>query len=218
MTENSTGFAPILIGAGGHAAVLIETLTASGQLLPLVAIDADPALRGNKLLGVPIDGGDERIPDWIARGASRFIVGVGSAASTASRMRIFNLALAWKLSPCEVLHPAANCSPSSCRGAGLQLLAGAIVGPRSILGENVLINHGAIVDHDAQIGDHVHVAIGACICGNVRIGDGAHIGAGATVIQGVSIGANAVVGAGAVVIKDVPPGAVVVGVPARNVR
>jgi acetyltransferase-like isoleucine patch superfamily enzyme len=37
------------------------------------------------------------------------------------------------------------------------------------------------------------------------------------VLDGVTIGPGAVVGAGAVVTCDVPPGAIVVGVPARQI-
>lgn len=47
---------------------------------------------------------------------------------------------------------------------------------------------------------------------------GVSIGSGAVVICGITIGENALIGAGAVVTKDVAPGAIVAGVPARQIR
>jgi acetyltransferase-like isoleucine patch superfamily enzyme len=44
------------------------------------------------------------------------------------------------------------------------------------------------------------------------------IGGGAVLVPGVEIGEEAFVAAGALVTKDVPPRAVVLGVPARQVR
>jgi phosphonate metabolism protein (transferase hexapeptide repeat family) len=52
----------------------------------------------------------------------------------------------------------------------------------------------------------------------VTIGHDVWIGHGAVVMPGVSVGTGAVIGTAAVVTKDVAPYAIVVGVPARQVR
>ena len=54
--------------------------------------------------------------------------------------------------------------------------------------------------------------------GDILIGSGVQLGAHAVVLGPVKVGDHAQVGAGAVVVSDVPAGAVVVGVPAREVR
>jgi acetyltransferase-like isoleucine patch superfamily enzyme len=55
-------------------------------------------------------------------------------------------------------------------------------------------------------------------CKPVRVGDRCWLGARATVLPGVTIGEGTIIGAGAVVTKDCKPGAVYVGVPARQLR
>jgi maltose O-acetyltransferase len=54
--------------------------------------------------------------------------------------------------------------------------------------------------------------------GTVRIGNRCWIGAKAVILKNVDLGDGCVVGAGAVVTKSVPPGAVVAGVPARQLE
>lgn len=52
----------------------------------------------------------------------------------------------------------------------------------------------------------------------VHVGDRCWLGARATILPGVTIGEGTVIGAGALVTKDCKPGAVYVGVPARQLR
>jgi maltose O-acetyltransferase len=52
----------------------------------------------------------------------------------------------------------------------------------------------------------------------VCVGDRCWLGARATILPGVTIGEGTIIGAGALVTKDCKPGAVYVGVPARQLR
>lgn len=81
------------------------------------------------------------------------------------------------------------------------------IGARCVLADNVMISSA---DHDRLRRHQVHAS------GPVVIGDDVFIGQNAVVLGGVSIGDGATVAAGAVVIRDVAAGAVVGGVPARE--
>lgn len=214
MTDESC----VMIGAGGHARMVLEIIRAMGRLAPQAVVDADSSLWGRDLDGVPIVGGDDRLAELASQGVRRFAVGVGATGDNSRRRRVYEAGLSAGLQPITLLHPTAIVSPGATIGAGAQVFPGAIVNAGSLIGANVIINSGAVVDHDCAIGDHAHVATGAVLAGTVSVGCGAHIGAGAVIRQCLRIGEWAVVGAGAVVVKDVDPRVVVVGVPARVVR
>jgi len=206
----------VIIGGGGHARVVIDAMRASAAATPQLVLDADRARWGTELCGVPVRGGDERLPELAREGITHFVVGVGGVGDNGPRRRLFELALRHGLLPLRVCHPSAVCSPWAAIGEGSAVLPLAVVNAGARVGRNVIVNSGAIVEHDCVIGDHVHVATGARLCSTVRVDAMAHIGAGAVVRQCLSIGERAVVGAGAAVIRDVPAEAVVAGVPANT--
>jgi len=86
------------------------------------------------------------------------------------------------------------------------------------IGHSVLIGSNvAIRDHDHGIAPDEHRARQPLVVAPVEIGDFAWLGQNSVVLKGVTIGRNAVVGANAVVTREVPEGAVVAGVPARQI-
>lgn len=202
-------------GAGGHARVLLEILDAEGRYEIAGLLDANPVLHGKPTGSTRVLGGDELLPALAARGVRHAFMGLGSAADTRLRQRIFEQAKAAGLRFVAVIHPSAVLAPSAQTGEGCAILAGAVVGTGARLADNVIVNTRAVVDHDCRIESHAHIASGAVLAGDVFVGEGAHIGAGAVVRQGLRIGRRAVIGVGAAVVCDVPDEAVFAGVPAR---
>ncbi|HUE85070.1 MAG TPA: acetyltransferase [Vicinamibacterales bacterium] len=203
----------VVLGAGGHARVVIDILMRAGlyELRGLL----DPCPRVATVDGVPVLGGDDLLPVLRERGVTLAIVGVGSTAGGTEREAIFANARAAGFDFVNAVHPSATVAQTVVLGCGVAVMAGAVINPGATIGDNVIVNTGAVVEHDCKIGAHAQVAPRAVLCGGVRVGEGAHVGAGATVRQGVTIGAGATVGAGAVVLGDVAAGALVFGVPAR---
>ncbi|HYR89086.1 MAG TPA: acetyltransferase [Terriglobia bacterium] len=206
----------VVLGAGGHARVVIEAIQSTGVATPHAILDIDPALHGKTIYGVPILGADDLLPELIATGVEYFVVGLGGVADNKPRAGLFDRAVAAGLKPLCVVHDArAYVSPNCSIGPGSVVFPGAIVNAGTVLGSNVIVNSGALIEHDCVVGDHVHVSSASTLCGTVRVGKLAHIGAGAVVRQSVTIGEGAVVGAGAVVTHDVESWRTVMGVPAR---
>lgn len=204
------------IGAGGHAAVVIEAIRSEAVYEVVALVDLDNGLWGTEVMGVPVMGGDQRLVTLRDEGVKKAFIGFGSVGSAERRRHRYNAARDQGFELPSIVHRAATLSPSAILGDGTIVCAAAVVNTRAQIGENVIVNTGAIVEHDCVVEDHVHLATGVRLAGGVIVEEGAHVGIGAAVREGSRIGARAVVGAGAAVVRDVPQGAVVVGVPARN--
>lgn len=203
----------IMIGAGGHAKVLIDTLKQLGRHI-LFATDDSSRFAGSKINGVPVRGPQESVlefsPDEV-----ELVNGIGSVNQPLVRQQVYLRFTYRAYRFASVVHPAACIVDSVQVAPGLQAMIGAVVQSHAILGANVLLNTRCSVDHDAVIGSHTHIAPGAVLCGNVSVGQTSHIGSGATIVQGVRLGHQSMVAAGAVVVCDVPPRVMVRGVPAK---
>ena len=191
----------VVIGAGGHAKVLISTLTARGFSIAAV-FDDDDAKWG-------LDAQGTRVGRIERKRGGNGVIGIGDNARRREMAR--TLSFEWR----TVVHPSAFVHPSARLGRGTVVFAGAVVQPDAVIGDHVIVNTGATVDHDCVVGDYAHLAPGAHLAGSVQVGEGAFLGIGSVVIPGVRIGDWSTLGAGAVAIRDVEDGVVAVGVPAR---
>lgn len=199
----------LIVGAGGHAKVVLDAARCCGIEIAGVLGAAGGA---TELLGVPVTQGSS---DLSALAADAFIIGIGD---NRTRATVYAEYLALGLTPATVVHPSATIADSAELGAGTFVAAGAIVNPEAVIGANAILNTGCTVDHDCVIGDHALIGPSAGLCGAARVGDGTLIGAGACVLPGATVGAWSVVGAGAAVVTDVPDGSIAVGVPAAVVK
>ena len=201
----------LIVGAGGHGAVVLEILRAAGQYRPAAFLDADPSLAGKTIHGVTVAGAMNVLPRVRSK-IRHAIVAIGDNSVRASCAQKL---LAAEMELVNAIHPSAVISPSATLGRNIVIAAGVVVGTAAKIGDSALLNTGCLIDHECDIGPAVHIAPGAKLAGRVHVGERAFVGIGACVIQCLSIGAEAIVGAGAVVIRDVAPHSTVVGSPAR---
>jgi sugar O-acyltransferase (sialic acid O-acetyltransferase NeuD family) len=199
----------IVIGGGGHAAVLIE-LARACRMAPTAICDPQLVNAGNTLYGLPVMASDVEV-ESLDPNQTVLLNGVGSVGPTTSRRSVFERFSKAGFSFLSLCHPMAVISESADLGAGITVMAGAVVQAQTVLQSDALINTRASVDHHCRIGKHAHIASGATLSGGVTVGDGVHIGVGATIREGVSIGEQAIIGAGVVVLHDVEPNTVFIG-------
>ncbi|MCL6589524.1 MAG: acetyltransferase [Firmicutes bacterium] len=208
----------VLIGAGGHAKVVIELLKKTAGIEILGLIEKDASRIGKKLLGVPVLGTDEQFGAMFDKESTYALITVGSVGDNSLRKKLYDNLKNLGFNYINAIHPSAFISEYAALGEGNTLMAGSMIGPGAEIGNNVIVNTGSIIEHDCRIGNHVHIAPGVTLSGGVQIGNCAHLGTGATVIQNINIGANCLIGAGTVVISDVPDNAVMVGNPGRVIK
>ncbi len=193
----------IIMGAGGHATVLVDALRQCDYRVLGVT---DPNIsRGASFCGIDVLGGDDIIFSFDPNEIS-LVNGLGSLPGQFLRWKLADTFRNQRFSFLTVVHPSATVGANVQLGEGVQVMSGVILQPGVCVGKDSIINTGVIVDHDCTIGAKTHLAPGVTISGGVHVEEGVHIGTGASVIQNIKIGKGAVIAAGAIIYKDIPDG------------
>jgi len=201
----------IIIGAGGHAVSVAETVLAGGHHIRVFVSEAHET---TDLLGVPVVAADthpEQDP------STHVVLAIGDNFQRERAWKRYVAAVGEARLP-ALIHPSAHVSSLATIAPGTVILQGAIVGSGAQVGYACLINTGAILDHESALEDYASLAPGAVTGGRVRIGTRSAISIGATLTHGISIGADTVIGAASLVTTDMPGNVVAYGTPARIVR
>lgn len=170
----------ILVGGGGHSAVVIEVIRALA-CYTLVGI-VDPHSEAHRVLGLPVIGNDDRLPEMRAQGVETAFVAIGSN-QLRQRLGVLLLSQGFRLP--AIVHPSALVSPSATIGDGTIIMARAVIGARARVGAFAIVNTAAIIEHDNEIGAAAHVAPGVALAGSVTVGERSLLGIGSAVLPGI---------------------------------
>ena len=193
----------IILGAGGHAAVIADILHECGCTLKGYLDDAVAA--GTEVLGAKVLG---KLCDSSEHKECLFIIGIGDNATRRMIAEIYRLDYG------VAVHPSAVIGRQIEIGCGTVVMAGCVINPRTVIGRHCIVNTRASIDHDNKLGDYVHISPGATLGGTVNIGAGTHVGIGAHIKNNINITGDAVIGAGAAVVNDIAGTGTYVGIPA----
>lgn len=209
MTETGDDLKLLIIGAGGHAKVVIDAARAAGWH-PAACLAPAGA---TQCLGVPVIGDDDRAASLFSDGWRHAVVAIG-ANGVREKIGSHLSDIGFQLP--AIIHPSAVISATARIGQGVVIMPNATVNAEACIEFAAIINTGAIVEHDCYVGAGSHVAPRSVLAGHVRIGARVLFGVGSVARPGVSVADDMIVGAGSVVVADVPPGSgIVLGVPAR---
>ncbi|WP_349947376.1 acetyltransferase [Lacrimispora sp. BS-2] len=206
----------ILIGGGGHAESIIDTIR--GQKKYKITGILDPGKKtGTEVLGIKIIGSDEDLADCFNRGIRNAVIAIGSMGNPGPRRRLYEQCKKTGFELPNIMDISSILSETLNMGEGNFIGKGAIINSGVTIGNGTIINTGAIIEHGCRIEDFVHIAPGCVLCGNVWISANCHIGAHSTIIQGLTIGNDTMIGAGSLVIKNISSNKLAYGSPAKEV-
>lgn len=204
----------ILVGYGGHAASVADSIEAGGQYRIIGYTD----VKAQEVAKYRYLGTDDCLPVYYDKGIRNLAFGIGYMGKGKLRDNIYVAAKKWGFEFPVIIDPSAVLAGDVTVSEGVFIGKKAVVNSKVNIGKCCIINTGAVIEHGNTIGDFTHIAVGAVLCGNVAVGAHSMIGANATVLQDMFVGENTIVGAGAVVNKDIKADCLAVGIPARIIK
>lgn len=206
----------VVIGGGGHAKVIINTLKKLGNFEILGYTDL---IDNGLILGIRYLGTDNVLSKIIEDFPNcKAVIGISGVTISDKRRVIYSMLKELGFDLPIIISPTALVNEDTSIGEGTVILSGAYVKVDAVLGKCVIVNTGSIIEHDCKLGDFVNVTAGAIVGGGVEIGDNSMVGVGAKIIQYKKITKNCLIGAGTVVIRNINEEGTYFGVPAKKIK
>lgn len=176
----------LIVGAGGHGRSVAEAVLMADQFRLVGFADDGAFARGEAVWDLPVLGPVTAFEDYTSH-ATHAVVAIGN---NVLRQKLFAQLQSAGFTLASVIHPKAMVSPRAQLGAGVAVMAGAIVGTEVTLGQGAIVNCGAVVDHHAQVHEFGHLGVNACMAGGSVLGALAWMQAGSAIGYGVQIAAG----------------------------
>lgn len=183
----------ILVGGGGHCVSVIDVVERENKYVIKGVLDSN--FKGDKILGYPVLGGDEKIPELVNKDTF-FLITVGQIKSYKIREK---LALVLKSSNAKlatVVSPFAYVSNYALIKEGTIVMHQAFINAKVLIGEHCIINTKANIEHGVEVKDFCHVSTCSVINGDSVVESGCFIGSNATISNGIVIKKNSIISAG----------------------
>jgi sugar O-acyltransferase (sialic acid O-acetyltransferase NeuD family) len=200
----------LIIGAGGHAKVVIDAHLSHTHNDKIIVVDEKPSTNDKLLNEYPVKlfKGYKIAEDF-------FHIAIGSNLDRSRLANNFDLTSKKYIT---ITHKSSIISNNSTIFNGCFIAANAIISSNVLINKGSIINHASIIDHDCQIGEFSHISPNVTLGGGVTIGTQCLIGSNAVILPGINIGNNVVIGSGSVVLEDISDNSVFCGNPAKKIN
>ena len=159
----------VLIGGGGHAAVLAEILLMQNR--EIVAVISPEAIHERAIFKGMVHLKEDSDVFTFDKGQVKLVNGIGMLPKCTLRKKVNERYLQLGYQFESVIADSAYVSPSALIEEGVQVLPMAIVHTGAIIGPHSIVNTGALVEHDCKVGCYNHIAPRATLCGQVICSD-----------------------------------------------
>ena len=171
----------LLIGGGGHCHSVIDVIEQQ-DIYQIYGIVDVLEKQGAAVLGYPVVGSDDDLPDLIKK-CSNAVITVGHIKSNVLRVKLYNAARTQGFNLPIIISPLAYVSKHAHIGAGTVVMHHALVNANANVGYNGIINSKALIEHDVHIGNHCHIATAAVINGAAQVADNSFVGSNSMTVQ-----------------------------------
>jgi len=207
----------VIIGASGHAKVVIDIIERLDEFFIIGLIDSYKP-KDSFVFDYRILGKEDDIP--VLSEIYNFNTGIIAIGDNWTRKLIYGRIN--EVSPnfkfISAIHPHAIIGKNVIIGKGTMIMAGAIVNSDAKVDDFCIINTKASLGHESVLEKFSSLAPNSTIGGNVKIGAYTAICLSASVIQDVKIGKHSIIGASSLVNKNVEDYKMVYGIPAKVIK
>lgn len=192
----------ILLGIGGHAHSVVDSIEQAGKYRILGFLDTsekqDCFYKDYRVIST-----DDALESYYLQGVRNAFVTIGYVGNGTVRNMLYKRMKLIGYTIPNIVDITASVASDVSLDEGIFIGKGAVVNSNAKIGKMCIINTKAVVEHDCYVGEYSHVAVGSILCGNTSVGVQSLIGANATVIQGIEIGNNVIVGAGTTITSNI---------------
>lgn len=168
----------ILVGGGGHCRSVIDVIEQQGKYQIVGIVDLKELI-GQQVLGYPVIGCDDQLPELLER-CRTAVITVGHLRSNHLRLKLYELLKDIGYALPVITSPLAYVSQHAEIGEGTVVMHHALINANASIGKNCIINSKALIEHDVQVGDHCHISTASVLNGGVVVADHTFVGSNAT--------------------------------------